>query len=63
MKDEQRDILNAEFQSLVDMTKEAQRLLRCDCISTCSFELERIKRKTSQLMSKLADIQLASLEP
>jgi hypothetical protein len=63
MKDEQRDILNAELQSLVDTTKEAQRLFRCDCISTCSYELERIRRKTSQIMSKLADIQLASLEP
>lgn len=56
MTDADRDILNAELQTLVEMVKEAQRLFRIDCLSTCHYELDRIKRKSGQLSDKIDDL-------
>jgi hypothetical protein len=56
MKDEE---LNARFNNLTTQAKEAHRLLRCGCLSTCSYELERIRRLAAELQSTVDDLVIA----
>lgn len=49
--------LNRELESLVASAKEAHRLFRVQCYSTCAYELGRIKRKADRLASQIEDLK------